>query len=142
MTSLRDALREACDIGDSLKALVDKYGPGRDQPPIIERRLADLRSLAAAPLTVLDALRDPSWRARASWVEIVKERWIFQYRYDVDGRGDPMASTRSRRHDGTWSEWRATTLFLADLDSPCRLVPAEGDRAKATPMRTAGPASR
>lgn len=132
MTDLRTALIEACDIAETLytefnelervrlgRAMVD----ASDVPEHLER----LRSLATSPPTVLDALRDPEVRAGRVWIE-------YELAFDST---QPARVRRLRVMPGTFlgliqsqsragDEWYDLTLGVADLDAPCRLVPAEG----------------
>jgi hypothetical protein len=126
MTDLRAALTEACDL---ISNLPRSMGPGEARQ--LAADVVRLRSLADAPLTVLDALRDPEWRAGSAWIEarpydndhgkevVFQLRWVgvdhvIQYRW---GRS------------GTFTAWDVVPLDVSDLDAPCRLVPAEGDHA-------------
>lgn len=128
MTDLRSALIEACDIADLalLEAALSDHVTS-----VAEERadIARLRSIATAPLTVLEALRDPEVRAGRMIVE-------YQLSFDVT---QPARTRRLRVMPKTFlgliqsqsragDEWYDLTLGVADLDAPCRLVPAEGDR--------------
>jgi hypothetical protein len=124
MTDLRAALTEACDLAQHLALIAAHPGP----PSALTTQAIDrLRSLATSPLTVLDALRDPEVRAG---------RRLVEYELAFDST-QPARVRRLRVMPGTFlgliqsqsragDEWYDLTLGVADLDAPCRLVPAEG----------------
>jgi hypothetical protein len=112
MTDLRSALKTAAVIIEHMCALADKPVPAI---------VADLRSLADAPLCVLDALRDPEVRAGRVWPESEHDGGIVnQYRV-VHGE----IENRWRAEGRPFGRWWQATPSIADLDAPCRLVPAE-----------------
>jgi hypothetical protein len=131
MTDLRSALLEACDnwqrTMESLDAAKKNTLDGvllwsfRRQHDEALAELARLRSIADAPLTVIDALRDPEVRAGRVWPESGHDGGIVnQYRV-VHGE----IENRWRAEGRPFGRWWQATPSIADLDAPCRLVPAE-----------------
>jgi hypothetical protein len=119
MTDLRSALKTAAVIIEHMCALADKPVPAI---------VADLRSLADAPLCVLDALRDPEVRAGRVWIATEHEGWGGNCHRLVKIADDIIWVCRWRDGDIRGRlDWGPAVVRPADLDAPCRLVPAEGD---------------
>jgi hypothetical protein len=120
MTDLRSALLEACDlIANLLPFATDREA---NAP-----RLPEWRSLADAPLCVLDALRDPEVRAGRVWIATEHEGWGGNCHRLVKIADDIIWVCRWRDGDIRGRlDWGPAVVRPADLDAPCRLVPAEG----------------
>jgi hypothetical protein len=137
MTDLRSALLEACDnwqrTMESLDAAKENTLDGvllwsfRRQHDEALAELARLRSIATSPLCVLDALRDPEVRAGRVWIAIEHEGWGGNCHRLVKIADGIIWVCRWRDGDIRGRlDWGPAVVRPADLDAPCRLVPAEG----------------
>lgn len=111
MTDLRPLLAEALALAEEATRIPEA---DNDRHEAIRARVDEIdAALASSPLLVSDALRDPEVRAGRVWVDA------------------PAIGAKLRCTDGGWVQedaglgWRRWRPCASDLDSPCRLVPAE-----------------
>jgi hypothetical protein len=127
---LRDALRQACDLAETLyteftalervrldRVMVDASG--------VPEHLERLRSLADQPeppgvMTVAEALALPQVRDGSHWIE-----WTPRLCREMQFRFHPSSKQfDARPKDGDWQ--RVALVALSDLDAPCTLISSQG----------------